>query len=215
MNHRLPQTEKKDWKEVPLEHYTELYAQLDPLAAAARCNIDYDTGEQKFSIRLMGAEYRLAFPEFKIETEVGADDTSISEKILLMRYLCEGRWTAPRGKQLSYREVPWGEVYFKSFEGRCLARFARTFGADPQSFNRVMEAAPLKAEKIPKNEFAYRFEFASNLSMSLFLWQADDEFPASAQILFDDNVPAAFSAEDIVVAGEVVITRLKALAAAL
>jgi hypothetical protein len=212
---RLPQTDKKDWKEVPLEHYTELYAKIDPLAAAARCNVDYDAGEKRFSIRLMGEEYIIAFPEFKIENDSGADDTSISEKILLLRYLCEGKWAPYGGKSLSYREVPWGEVYFKSFEGRCIARFARTFGADPEGFKRVMEAAPLKAEKIPKNDFAYRFEFASNLYLSLFLWQGDDEFPASAQILFDDNVPAAFSAEDLAIVGEVVIARLKAFAATL
>jgi hypothetical protein len=35
--------------------------------------------------------------------------------------------------------------------------------------------------------------------MTFLVWAADDEFPASAQILFDDNFPSAFTAEDIAV----------------
>ena len=42
----------------------------------------------------------------------------------------------------------------------------------------------------------------------------DDEFPPSAQILFSDNFPAAFTqGEDMAVVGDVTIDMLKALAA--
>ena len=47
--------------------------------------------------------------------------------------------------------------------------------------------------------------------MSIIIWEGDDEFPSKAQILFDDNFPSAFSAEDIAVAGDICISRLKAL----
>jgi hypothetical protein len=45
--------------------------------------------------------------------------------------------------------------------------------------------------------------------MSIIVWPGDEEFPSSAQILFDDNVPAAFSAEDLAIFGEVALGRLK------
>jgi hypothetical protein len=41
--------------------------------------------------------------------------------------------------------------------------------------------------------------------MSVLFWAADEEFPPSAQILFDDNFPA----EDIAVACTVAADRLK------
>ena len=203
----------QDWKEkVPLLHYTALFTKLDPCEAAARCNVPFNAVSASFPLRFMGNDYLVHHPDFNLE----GPPASVSERILMLRYLCEGCWTPFRGKALSYREIPWGEVYFKNFEGRCLRRFARSFGEKPEVFIQIMEQhKELYAEKIAQNHPAYRFEFFSNLFISFLLWPGDDEFPASAQIIFDDNVSAAFSAEDIVIATESVISRLVALGGAL
>jgi hypothetical protein len=199
--------DSKSWKEkIPLVHYSDLYSKLDPLEVSARCNIKFDDG--CFFIRLMGSEYKIEFPSFNVCASDNMPD--INEKILILRFLCEGRWAAFAGKSLSYREVPWGEVYFKNFEGRCIKRLARTYGDKTDLFCKIMDCnAELKAERISKSNISYRFEFMSNLYTSFFIWQGDDEFPASAQVLFDDNVPFAFSAEDLATVGEIIINRLK------
>ena len=41
-------------------------------------------------------------------------------------------------------------------------------------------------------------------------WEGDDEFPPSSQILFSDNFPVSFAAEDMAVMGDVIIGSLKA-----
>jgi hypothetical protein len=130
--------------------------------------------------------------------------------ILILRYLCEGRYYRDTGRRLSYNEVPWGPVYYRNFDGRCLKRLAYGFGNDIPRFRRIIESAPgLKAEKLPQGDAGYRIEFLSGLFISLILYAADDEFPPSAQILFDDNFVFAFTAEDLAVVGEVVIDKLK------
>ena len=44
------------------------------------------------------------------------------------------------------------------------------------------------------------------------LWEGDEEFPPSAQILFSDNFPLAFvQGEDMAVVGDVSIGVLKAM----
>ncbi|MDR1128652.1 MAG: DUF3786 domain-containing protein [Treponema sp.] len=140
----------------------------------------------------------------------GADPKQAACDILILRYLCEGRYFGWNGKRLSYNEVPWGPVYYRNFEGRCLKRLAYGFGNDIPRFRRIIENAPgLKAEKLPQGDAGYRLEFLSGLFISLILYAGDDEFPPSAQILFDDNLVSAFTAEDLAVAGEVAIDRLK------
>jgi hypothetical protein len=75
-----------------------------------------------------------------------------------------------------------------------------------------MEKNPwLRVEVLGKGDAGYRFEFLNGLFVSILLWGADDEFPPSAQILFDDNFVFAFTAEDIAVVGEVIIEGLKSL----
>ena len=44
----------------------------------------------------------------------------------------------------------------------------------------------------------------------MILWEGDDEFPPSSQILFSDNFPVSFAAEDMAVMGDVIIGSLKA-----
>jgi hypothetical protein len=134
-----------------------------------------------------------------------------------MRFLCEGRWTPPGGKQLAYQEVPWGATYLAAFNGRCIQRAARTFGNKLAAFDAAMQNWPgLKAEHLYHGQSAsetgktgWRFEFISGFYMSMLLWTGDDEFPPSAQILFDDNFPASFTAEDLAVVGECAIGRIK------
>ncbi|GMO47944.1 MAG: DUF3786 domain-containing protein [Termitinemataceae bacterium] len=209
-----------DWKEkVPLVHYSNIYKTLDPSEIAARCNLIFDDVKKTFSLCLMGVEYQITHPEFSMKSLVsikpldGGKEVFVSDaetKVLVLRFLCEGHARASSGKQLSYREIPWGEVYFKNFEGRCIKRVERTFGECIENFCKIFsENKNLKATPLEGKKSGFRFEFLSGLYMSIIIWEGDDEFPASAQILFDDNFPAAFTAEDIAAVGDVSITALK------
>jgi hypothetical protein len=198
-------------EDIPYSHYRDIYCVLDPRETSARCALPFVEGA--FSLTLMGQNYRAAHPDFALEEMAGTTPpVKAVEKTLILRYLCEGRYTPETGKRLSYNEVPWGPVYYHNFEGRCLKRLAGSFGGDIPRFKRIIESTPaLKAEKLPQGDAGYRLEFLNGLFISLILYAPDDEFPASAQILFDDNLIFAFSAEDLAVAGEVLIDRLKAL----
>ena len=133
-------------------------------------------------------------------------------KILVLRYLTEGGAAPSTGKFLTYREIPWGEVYFKQFQGRCLFRLAFGFGGKLDKFREIMER--VGAQAISSGDVGYELEFMKGLFVRLILWAGDDEFPPSAQILFSDNFPAAFTqGEDMAVVGDVTMDMLKALAA--
>jgi hypothetical protein len=46
--------------------------------------------------------------------------------------------------------------------------------------------------------------------MRILVWEGDDEFPPNAQVLYSDNFAEGFAAEDRVVAGDILITHIKA-----
>ena len=145
-------------------------------------------------------------------SSVGPSSARSCAKILVLRYLTEGGAAPSTGKFLTYREIPWGEVYFKQFQGRCLFRLAFGFGGKLDAFREIMER--VGAQAISSGDVGYELEFMKGLFVRLILWAGDDEFPPSAQILFSDNFPAAFTqGEDMAVVGDVTIDMLKALAA--
>jgi len=192
-----------------MDWYRNIYRTHDPAEIASRCNLPFDGAS--FTLRIMGRTCLAGYPEYSLlqinPAAAGNNEIRGFEKILFLRYLCEGRYAKPTGRQLSYREVPWGDLYFNNFENRCIKRLAGKFGNNVETFKKIMEEK-LNAEKLDKSDAGYRFEFSSGLYMSFLLWAADDEFPASAQILFDDNFPMAFTAEDMAAAGDIAINHL-------
>ena len=86
-------------------------------------------------------------------------------------------------------------------------RLAGTFGTRPQAFAAACEK--LGGTKLTSSALAYEICFMKDLYLQFYLWEGDEEFPASTQILFSDNFPDTFSAEDRVFVCEYILNRLR------
>lgn len=203
-----PVYEKNNKEERPLAHYLERYGAAVPGEMSARCGLPWDEEKRRFSLTFLGERFTLTHPEFAVE---GPRPVTNAERILFLRYLLEGRAAPAGGRWLTYREVPWGEVYLRQFDGRCVKRFAFTYGGRPELLGRVM--ARLPAVRLDRGDAGYEVELMPGLNMQFVLWQGDEEFPPSGQILFSDSFLLAFTAEDMAVIGDIVLGRMKALAA--
>ena len=210
--------EKDNKERIPFEHYLSEYQKLDPKEAAERCGVEYDEERQQFHIRLMGYRYLVDFPEFAVHKEDEDEEGAfllldmVPAKIIVLRFLLSAQVVKSSGKYLTYREVPWGEVYFRQFEGRCLMRLKFGFGFKLDKFAEGMEKLP-GVKKLSLGDVSYEFEFINGLHVRFILWAGDEEFPPSSQILFEDNFPYAYQAEDLAVVGDISITTLKKLTA--
>ena len=210
--------EKDNKERIPLEHYLSEYRNIDPKEAAERCGVEYDEEKQQFHIRLMGFRYLVDFPEFAVHKEDENEEGAfllldmVPAKIIVLRFLISAQVVKSSGTYLTYREVPWGEVYFRQFEGRCLMRLKFGFGFKLDKFAEGMEKIP-GVKKLSLGDVSYEFEFINGLHVRFILWAGDEEFPPSSQILFEDNFPYAYQAEDLAVVGDISISTLKALAA--
>ena len=204
---------EKDSKErMPWEHYLELYQKADPKEIAQRLQIPYEEENRRLALYFLGSTYQITWPDFQvnhIEDERGFYplEEMIYAKILVIRFLLNGNDTKSSGKYKTYREMPWGEVYLRQFDGRCIKRLAFTYGNRLADFAKIMEH--IGGEKIKFGDCSYEIEIVKNYHIQLILWEGDDEFPPSSQILFSDNFPASFEAEDMAVMGDVIIGSLK------
>lgn len=199
--------------EHPLALYKERYRALDPHEAAGRCRVPFDEGEGAFTLTLLSHPLKVSWPEYKV-SPAHPDSCPKSlytgeVQILIIRFLLEGRMTEPTGRFIAYREMPWGAVYDKNFEGRCIKRLAYGFGSRLDAFARA--AARLGGVPGPKGDASADLPFLPDIRVRVALWAGDDEFPPNSQILFSGNVPDAFSTEDAAVIGDVLIDALKEL----
>ena len=194
---------------VPFEYYLGLYEKLDPREASARTGADFD-GEG-FTLKLVNATYRIGWPDYAISAD--REDAfalkALPGQTFLLRWLLEGKNVPARGQFKTFREMPWGELYIQPFTGRCLTRAAFTFGTRVAKFAAAMEK--LGGTKLPHGDAGYELELLPGFAMRLIVWEGDDEFPPNSQILYSDNFETAFSPEDRVVAGDILISVVKSM----
>lgn len=196
-------------EEAPFAFYKERFTAADPAEISARLGLPFENGG--FSVTLLGTTYRISHPDcvFTADREDALGVTSLTVQVLLLRLLLLGK-PAPETEDFkSFSELPWGEVYQKPFSGRILNRAAFTFGTRLDDFRRAAEK--LGGKPISQGDAAYEFRFTENYRLRLILWEADDEFPPSAQLLYSANFPLGFSADDRVIAAETLLNSLKRL----
>ncbi len=205
--------EKNNKDRIPFEHYQAIFAQGDPEEMALRCDVPYDSTKKEFSFKVMDRNYTATFPDFVLKYEDGSECDAFNIKILLVRHLLEGKKAVAGDKKLTYRELPWGETYYRQFEGRCIKRMAYSFGYKLDKFSKAMEK--LGAQKMDMGDVSYKLEFTPGCFIYFILWAADEEFDPTCQILFSDNFPFAYSTEDVAYVGDISIGRIKEIASTL
>ena len=207
------QYEKDNKERIPFEHYLEEFAKLNPEEASMRTGIPYHKETKEFQVRMMQKEFLVSWPDCTVrkadpaDEGYGAAEDTVAAKIMIIRLLTRGVAAVSSGKFLTYRDVPWGEVYYRQFHGRCILRLAFYYGNKQEAFRAAMEK--IGAKKLSDGDVSYEFEFINDYYVRFILWAGDEEFPPSAQILFSDNFPLSFEAEDLAVVGDISIGTLK------
>ena len=189
-------------EEVPFSFYEEKFKSLDPADVTAR--LPFVTfAEGTFTVELLGQRYAITWPEYSITPA-----PALPVQTFLLRRLLEGTTKVWLGEWKTFREMPWGEMYNTPYTGRVLTRAAFTFGFKLTKFAAACEK--LGGRKLSHGDEGYEFDFFGPFKMQILMWAPDDEFPPSAQVLYTENFADCFAAEDRVVAGDILITTIKA-----
>ena len=192
-------------EEVPFAHYEELFSKLDAAEAAARTGAKWDGKE--FYVNLLGREFAISHPVYAIRALDEGKLPPLPTQTFLLRYLLESKKVAWKGQWKTFREMPWGEMYITPYTGRVLTRAAFTFGMKLAKFRAAAEK--LGGVAVQHGDAGFEFEVVGPYRMRILVWEGDDEFPPNAQVLYTANFADGFSAEDRVVAGDILIGHIK------
>lgn len=194
-------------EEVPFAYYEEQFRALNPEETLTRLP-DARWDGTEFTLRLLGRDFAIAHPDYAIRALDGGAMPPLPTQTFLLRYLLESR-EIPWGSQWkTFREMPWGEMYIKPYTGRVLTRAAFTFGTRVAAFRAACEK--MGAVQLPHGDAGFQFELVPGYHMQLLVWEGDEEFPPNAQVLYSDNFEKGFAPEDRVVAGDILISTIKA-----
>ena len=194
-------------EEVPFAHYEEKFRALEPASVQERLKAVKWDGKE-FAVTLLGRDFAISHPDYAIRALDEGKLPPLPVQTFLLRYLLESRDVFWAGQWKTFREMPWGEMYIKPYTGRVLTRAAFTFGTRVAAFRAAAEK--MGAEPVNHGDAGYRFDLIGGYQMQILVWEGDEEFPPNAQILYSDNFAEGFAAEDRVVAGDILISTIKA-----
>ena len=194
-------------EEVPFAHYEEKFRALSPADVTERLSAVKWDGNA-FTVKLLGREFIIAHLDYAIAATDGGPIPPLPVQTFLLRYLLECRDTPWSGAWKTFREMPWGEMYIKPYTGRVLTRAAFTLGTRLDAFRAAAEK--MGATPVNHGDAGYQFQLVPGYQMQILAWAGDEEFPPNAQVLYSDNFAEGFAAEDRVVAGDILISTIKA-----
>jgi hypothetical protein len=155
---------------------------------------------------LLGEQYAISWPDVVVRSVQRDDDVRPDIQVLLLTYLRNADGTPPTGSWISFRELPNGGFYHLAFQGYAADRLAQRFGDDLDGFRHAAELVGGRRE--PLGDASYGFQALPSIWLAAVLWQADDEFPASARILFDESASRYLATDLLATLGRWLVGRL-------
>jgi len=167
----------------------------------------YQRGEntENITIHFFSDPYHIRFPLIEFYSP-SKKVVSLVTRILLLHYLIRADGNPLTGKWVAYKDIPGGLLYAGVFARRVTDPLQRKFGKSAESFKEAGIRSGGKPVEVGDASFILRaFPY---VPLQYVLWEGDEEFPPSVQLLFDASVDHYLTLEDIVVLGQVTAGRL-------
>jgi hypothetical protein len=163
-----------------------------------------------FHIPFLNRVYRLHYPDFEFEDQSEAGkEIPIQEQILILHYMLAVSSRSLTGRWISYREIPGASFYFSVFVKRAIDPLKNVFGQNVSGL--VKAASQLNGNPIEPGDAGFEFDILPKVPLQLIFYAGDEEFPAEANILFDQAIGEILSPEDIAWLAGMVAYRLIAI----
>jgi hypothetical protein len=180
-------------------------SRADPQRLCAASGASFDP-QRGILLPFLNRAYRISHPEGLVYREDGQEEQQ-RVSVLLLHYLLRERPLATMGSDVDFRSLPGGMSYIGPYTQRTISRLTREFGSDPMLLTTA--AAALRATPLADSgDVAFQIEALPSISVKVVFWKGDDEFPASATILYDASVTERLSTEDVVVLAETLVGEL-------
>jgi hypothetical protein len=178
----------------------------EPQLLASRAAVSFNEGDQEFIVSFLNQEHRVKYPSGEVYRPDG-EETPIANKILILHYLEHAEGVPLHHKWISFKELPCGQIYINPFNNRAIRPLLKLFGQDPQGLIRAGLA--LGGWKESFGNASVAVPVFPMVPVVYVIWEGDEEFAATGNILFDQSAPSYLPLEDCVVIASTALFELR------
>jgi len=162
--------------------------------------------QKSIVVPYLNQSYLIAVPDGAISLSGSTEEVSIRDKLLIIHYFLTAKGTPSANKLITFRELPDGTVYFRTFTKRTSQPLVRYFGEKPQLLLEVGEK--LGGHKADYGDMAVTINAFPCVPITIVIWRGDDELAPAGNVLLDANISDYLPTEDITVLCETITWKL-------
>ena len=184
---------------------------IETCCANAGLSLDLDSpGIKQVQVPYLGHSYTLTVDNDTILFDDTSGPLKIPDQVLLLHYLITARGTPVADEWITFREVPSGSFYYAAFVKRAIVPLGKWFGGKPSILDGI---APVIGQVLPSpGDKALKIFALPRVPVVLSLWRGDEEFPAEANLYFDQSIASYLPTEDIAYLAGAVVYRVIGIA---
>jgi hypothetical protein len=148
-------------------------------------------------LRVFGTDMILQQSDLQLIKAETEEPAKLSDRILVLHYLLCKSPIVLTDELISFRGFPEGQFYWQPFLSRTVKPLIGRIGNDPDLLRKNLQR--FDWEEVDMGNFGARIHAFGKLYVTLVYHLGDDEFPPTADMLFDACIKQVFVAEDVAV----------------
>ncbi|WP_347490938.1 DUF3786 domain-containing protein [Desulfoscipio sp. XC116] len=170
------------------------FSRNTPEVMANNALVDFDQSGSFFVVPFLGGKYRVYYPGGNIECCAGDGEVKIDYKVVLLHYLTHCSPRDVENAKVSFKELPSGSIYVGPFTNRAIKPLVSIFAGN---IEKMLEAAErLGGWKDSIGDVSVTVPVLPKIPITFVIWEGDDEFPPTGNVLFDTSAPSHLDTED-------------------
>ena len=139
----------------------------------------------------------------------GGEMPDVAIRILLCHYVLQAGQGEMTGEWVSYRDFRDAAFFISNFQANVEERLSRHFSGNIGGLKNAADRLGGRPfPEYPGADISYHFQFLPRFPVLLVFYDQDDEFPASAKILFDRSAPLWLDMECLSATGGILADQL-------
>jgi len=178
--------------------------QGDPQKFAAHTGAEFANGV--FRIKFFDETHLVTFPDLEARVEATGKVCGLNRTAMFLYYLKTADGSPMIGKWVAFRDLPGGMFYHQAYQGYSGDRLAKAIDNRISVFERA--AKNLGGLKLDIGDAAFAFDALPRVRVAAVYYAGDEDFPASANVLFDESVSHYMPTDALAGVGSALVDRL-------